>query len=150
LLTLQTGILESGGGTAWLLGIIPLFFSSWIFAMPVWRSLKRRWDKKAVEKENGRLGLMQKILSGVKSDNKELSQTELEQAFAEKAKRKPTKAEIRDILIEMGGDLNAAKESPSWRFVDLEAEAQALEEARNQQKAVSVGASVYRVDASVN
>jgi hypothetical protein len=143
------------GGTAIALGVVPIFFSLWILAMPIWRAVTRVSERRKVQRENGRRGLLKRVLARLNrekaQDQVHFSEQELEVAFKAVAGREPSRSELRDELLELGADLDTAASDdgiPRWRFVDLEAEVKALADARAQTEAAELGEVVYEVESA--
>ena len=133
------GLPMSPAGFPIVLGAIPFVFSLWIMAMPLWRWFTQGSAKKKVSFENGRLGVLKRLLA----NKGKLDEQTLEGAFSQSAERKPSKAEIREILLELGADIDVKADKPTWRFRDLEAEVKALQNARSSVKEATLGEVVY-------
>jgi len=107
--------------------------------MPLWRWFTQGSAKKKVSFENGRLGVLKALMANAGK----LDEQTLENSFSQSAERKPSKAEIREILLELGADADTKSERPTWRFRDLEFEVKALQSARKSAKEATLGEVVY-------
>lgn len=130
------------------LGLVPLLFSLLIFLMPVFRALKNKLAEGAVKKENARLQIMKEVLT--RASRKELV---TDQALREKVRiatgHEPTSKDITREVVALGGDVEPGPEGEiRYRFADLEAEAEALEEERAHApaKEARVGRVVFASD----
>ena len=111
-------------------GIVPLVFSIALFALPLGRALLLRLRAREVAHENGRLGLLREILTRVGA-KEPLTEPALEQAWAQAAGQPPAPKELTRVVVELGGDVQIEESGEvRYRFVDLETEAEALEEER--------------------
>lgn len=128
------GIPPQADGMAWALGIIPAIFSTAIFAMPVWRALKRPAEKRKVARENGRRSVMREVLSRLETSGGQgasFDEKELARAWQEAAGTAPDEKELVRAVLEMGGDVEVSEGGRAqYRFRDLEAEFAALEKER--------------------
>ena len=139
--------LESLGydGLPVVLGLVPLVFSAVLFLLPLARAVRRPVEERAVARENGRLGLLREILAHANARTSAPSDT-LRAAWARAAGSEPTEPELTRAIVELGGDVDLdASEHPKariaegggeaspvrYRFSDLEAEAEALEDQRH-------------------
>ena len=112
------------------LGVVPLVFSLALFALPVARALARMRAEKKVAEENARLGILREVLT--RAPKKEPVPDEaLRVAYRVATGRDPTSKEITARVVDLGGDVEVGPEGEvRYRFADLEAEAEALEEER--------------------
>jgi len=127
-------------GIAWALGVIPAVFSTWLFALPLWRAFRRPNERAAVQQENGRRSLVKKVLDGLKGKGAQAASTqsdgfselELKAAWKSAAGEVPDDKELTRVLVEeLGGDVDVTDEGRAlYRFRDLEAEVAALEAER--------------------
>lgn len=130
-------------GVPIVLGLVPLVFSVLLFLFPLGRSLFRPLEARAVARENGRLGLLREILAYAERGASAPHEA-LRAAWARAAGASPSDAELTRAVVDLGGDvdLEASEhvktrvEGPEaspvrYRFVDLQAEAEALEEQRH-------------------
>lgn len=125
------------------LGLVPMIFSAAIFAMPAIRALLRTRKEREVARENARLAILREVLA--RAPRKEPVPDEaLRQAYRIAAGEEPSSKEITRRVVELGGDVDTGPNGEvRYRFVDLEAEAEALEEER--QRADDAEARVGRV-----
>ena len=110
--------------------ICRLVFSISLFVMPLARALLLRVRAREVARENGRLGLLREILTRV--DAKEpLTEPALEKAWTDAAGEPPPPKALTRCVVDLGGDVQIEESGAvRYRFVDLETEAEALEEER--------------------
>lgn len=116
------------------LGLVPLFFSLALLLIPVGRALVRPFKARAVAKESARLAVLREVLA--RSAAKEpLAEEALAKAWANATGNAPTTEELTRVVVAYGGDVDVEASGVDgkvrYRFVDLEAEAQALEEERD-------------------
>jgi hypothetical protein len=111
-------------------GVVPLVFSLALFALPLGRALLLRLRAREVAHENGRLGLLREVLTRVNA-KAPLTEPALEQAWTQAAGQPPAPKELTRVVVELGGDVQLEESGEvRYRFVDLETEAEALEEER--------------------
>ena len=112
------------------LGVVPLVFSLALFVLPIARAAVRTRQQKAVAKENARLAILREVLT--RAPKKEPVPDEaLRVAYRVATGADPTSKEITARVVELGGDVDVGPEGEvRYRFADLEAEAEALEEER--------------------
>jgi hypothetical protein len=117
-------------GTAVALGIVPLVFSLGVLALPLVRAALRGRQEKKVAEEKARLGILKEVLA--RAPKKEPVPDEaLQTAYRIATGETPTSKEITARVVELGGDVDVGPEGEvRYRFADLEAEAEALEEER--------------------
>ncbi len=146
------GFLLQPDGIAWVLGVIPAVFSTALFALPLWRALKRPAVKRKVAHENGRRSVLRRVLDRLQASRGEgapLSEQELESAWREAAGSAPGDKELVRAVLEMGGDVEVSESGRAqYRFRDLEAELAALEAERAAAGAgeAQVGEVVFSAD----
>lgn len=131
-------------GVPIVLGVIPLVFSIALFLFPLARALGRSQRAAAVARENGRLGVLREVLERTR-EGAQVSEAALKRAWTAAAGSEPSDRELTRAVVALGGDVDlrdeanelvrvapgAEPESPvRYRFVDLEAEAEALEAER--------------------
>ena len=129
-------------------GMIPLLFSLGIFAMPMIRQLVRRRKKKAIAGENARLSILREVLART-SKKEPVPDESLRAAYRVATGAEPTSKEITARVVELGGDVDVGPEGEvRYRFADLEAEAEALddERARASQSEARLGRVVFASD----
>ncbi len=112
------------------LGIVPLVFSVALFALPMVRALVRMRQEKKVAEENARLNILREVLT--RAPRKEPVPDEaLRHAYRVATGVDPTSKQITARVVDLGGDVDVGPEGEvRYRFADLEAEAEALEEER--------------------
>jgi hypothetical protein len=117
-------------GVPIVLGVIPLVFSLAIFALPVVRALMRLRAEKKVALENARLAILREVLT--RAPKKEPVPDEaLRVAYRVATGSDPTSKEITARVVDLGGDVDVGPDGEvRYRFADLEAEAEALEDER--------------------
>lgn len=153
LFNLWSGVGLQPDGMAIALGAIPALFSAWIFAMPIFRALRQPSKKAAVKRENGRRGVVKKVLDELKRDADKqhaFSETELKAAWKTATGDVPDDKQLsRTVIEELGGDVEVTDAGRAeYRFRDLEAEVAALEAERRAASATeqSVGDVVFEAE----
>lgn len=146
------GFPPAADGTAWVLGVIPAIFSTALFAMPIWRAIRRPAEKRKVARENGRRSVMKRVLERLQASAGQgaaLDDDELKAAWQEAAGEVPDDKELVRAVVEMGGDVDVSESGRAqYRFRDLEAELAALEaeRARAGHQEEQVGEVVFSAD----
>lgn len=146
------GFMLQPDGMAWALGIIPAVFSTAIFAMPLWRALKRPAEKRKAMRENGRRSVTRRVLDrlqAARGAGAPLNEEELKSAWQEAAGAPPDDKELVRAVVEIGGDVEVTESGRAqYRFRDLEAEVAALEAERSAASLAeeSVGDVVYTAE----
>ena len=117
-------------GVPVVLGVIPLVFSLALFALPMVRGLVQLRAQKKVAEENARLAILREVLT--RAPKKEPVPDEaLRVAYRVATGVDPTSKEITKQVVDLGGDVDVGPEGEvRYRFADLEAEAEALEDER--------------------
>jgi len=117
-------------GVPIVLGVVPLVFSVALFVLPMIRALVRMRQEKKVAEENARLGILREVLT--RAPKKEPVPDEaLRHAYRVATGVDPTSKEITARVVDLGGDVDVGPEGEvRYRFADLEAEAEALEDER--------------------
>lgn len=112
------------------LGVVPLVFSLAVLAMPLVRGALRGRKKARVNDEKARLEILREVLA--RAPKKEpVSDETLRQVYRVATGNEPTSKELTKRVVELGGDVDVGPEGEvRYRFADLEAEAEALEEER--------------------
>ena len=112
------------------LGIVPLVFSAALFVLPMVRALVRMRQEKKVAQENARLAILREVLT--RAPKKEPVPDEaLRSAYRVATGVDPTSKEITARVVDLGGDVDVGPAGEvRYRFADLEAEAEALEDER--------------------
>ncbi len=112
------------------LGVVPLLFSLLIFMLPVLRAVKNKLALGAVKQENARLQIMKEVLTHA-ARKEPVSDDVLRDRVRVATGHEPTSKEITRKVVALGGDVDTGPEGEiRYRFADLEAEAEALEEER--------------------
>lgn len=117
-------------GVPIVLGVVPLAFSLALFAMPLGRALVQSRTQARVAKERARLAILREVLA--RAPNKEpVSDEVLRTAYRVATGTEASSKEITAHVVALGGDVDVGPEGEvRYRFVDLEAEAEALEDER--------------------
>lgn len=135
-------------GVPIVLGLVPMIFSIAIFVMPALRALGRLAAEKRVRKENARLAVLREVLS--RTAKKEPVPDEvLREAWRRAAGDEPTSKEVTARVVELGGDVDTGPEGQvRYRFADLEAESEALEDerARASEEEARLGKVIFASD----
>ena len=135
-------------GVPLVLGVIPLVFSLALFALPLARAVARIRATKKVAQENARLAILREVLTH--APKKELVTDEsLRVAYRVATGEDPTSKEITARVVDLGGDVDTGPNGEvRYRFADLEAEAEALEDERAlaSEKEAKLGRVVFASD----
>ncbi len=116
-----------------VLGWVPFCFSIALLAFPLGRLLLRNNEKRKIQRENGRRGLLKGVLT--KLTSKGIDEASLQELFKYHAGRNPTSKELVQEVVKLGGELDVSEDgSTSYRFRDLEAELLALKDERAKAK----------------
>ncbi len=117
-------------GVPIVLGVVPLVFSIALFALPMVRGFVQLRSQKKIAQENARLAILREVLT--RAPKKEPVPDEaLRVAYRVATGVDPTSKEITARVVELGGDVDVGPEGEvRYRFADLEAEAEALEDER--------------------
>lgn len=141
------------------LGMIPLVFSSLLFALPLWRAFRASSAKKAAAEENARRAVLQTVSQRMDAAVKAgvapvVREDDLARAWRE-ATGEQDADKVNDAVtravVELGGDVDmtAAEEGRAlFRFRDLEAEVEELKKQREQasDEEKSVGEVIFRAN----
>lgn len=112
-----------------LLGWIPFWFSTALFALPLFRYLMRGREQAKVENENGRRGLLWAVLNRL--TKRGIREETLKSAWKQAAGKEPSERVLVREVIKLGGELEVKDEgSAAYRFPELESEVEALEQER--------------------
>ncbi len=119
-----------GTGVPIVLGVIPIIFSTLLFAVPIGRAILRPLRKREFAEERGRLAVLREVLERVGA-KEAVTDGAVSQAWR-KATGRPADAKRLDReLVQLGGDVAIDDGGKTrWRFADLETEASALEAER--------------------
>lgn len=112
------------------LGLVPFVFSLAVLLLPAIRALFRARKRSAVAEEKARLAILREVLT--RAPKKEPVPDEvLKSAYRIATGDEPSSKTITKRVVELGGDVDVGPEGEvRYRFADLEAEAEALEEER--------------------
>jgi hypothetical protein len=116
-------------GTAILLGYVPFVFSMLLFALPLSRWLAKSAEKRRVDRQNGRRGLLFAVFNRL--TNRGVSENAIKKAW-EQVSQSPAddKAIVKEV-VRLGGELEINEDGTTmYRFKELENELKALAEER--------------------
>ncbi|MEI6790245.1 MAG: hypothetical protein WCK42_03590, partial [Myxococcaceae bacterium] len=121
-------------GTPLILGWIPFWFSTVLFALPIIRIAMRPKEQAKINRDNGRRGVLWAVINRL--TGRGIKEPVLEQAWESSAGVKASGHELTREVIKLGGelDLNEDTGETLYRFRSLEAEVCALEKERAQAK----------------
>jgi hypothetical protein len=114
------------------LGVVPLALSAGLLALPLGRAALRAWRARAAARADARLAVLREVLAG-SSAAEPVAEGALVEAWRRAAGAPPGPGELVRVVASYGGrvDVDAAPGGGvRYRFVDLEAEAAALEAER--------------------
>lgn len=135
-------------GVPLVLGVVPLVFSLAIFALPLGRKLLAMRKETEVAQENARLAILREVLT--RAPKKEpVTDEALRSAYRIATGEDATSEQITARVVDLGGDVDVGPEGEvRYRFADLEAEAEALEDERAQASAseAKLGRVVFASD----
>jgi hypothetical protein len=112
------------GGTAVVLGVVPLVFSVLLFLLPVARAAIRPFKERRIARQNGSLAVLKTVLTSV--SQREISDASLRRAWKAAAGSEPDPRDITREVVALGGDVDMDSDHVRYRFADLELEAHAL------------------------
>jgi hypothetical protein len=130
------------------LGVVPLVFSVVLFVLPMIRVLLRARETKRLAAARARLAVLREVVTHVER-KAPLPDEAVRTAVRIATGNEPTSAEITRQIVELGGDVDVGPEGEvRYRFAELEADAEAVEEAREQapEKEARLGAVVFASD----
>jgi len=146
-------------GVPLVLGVIPLFFSAVLFALPLWRTLRASKAKATAAEENARRAVLQTVSARMDAASKAgvapvVREDDLVKAWREATGEQDAdkvSAAVTRAVVELGGDVDmeAAEAGRAlFRFRDLEAEVEELTKQRQQASEAekSVGEVVFRAE----
>jgi hypothetical protein len=117
-------------GTPIALGLVPFVFSLALFAMPIARAIGRMREEKKLAHERARLAVLEKVLENAPK-KRVVTDEALKTAYRVASGEEPTSKDITREVVALGGDVDTGPEGEiRYRFADLEAEAEALDEER--------------------
>lgn len=131
------------------LGVVPLVFSAAIFALPLVRAALRARSERRAAKEAARLAILREVLTRAPKKEPVADET-LRSAYRIACGEEPTSKEITARVVELGGDVDVGPAGEvRYRFAELEAEAEALEDERAQasEREARLGKIVFATDA---
>lgn len=112
------------------LGVVPLVFSVVIFALPLLRSALRAREANRVAEERARLGVLREVVTRATA-REPVDDEALKQIVRVATGHEPTSKDITRRVVELGGDVDVGPAGEvRYRFAELEAEAEALEDER--------------------
>jgi hypothetical protein len=135
-------------GTPLVLGLVPFIFSLALFVLPAARAGLRMRTAKQVAQENARLGILREVLARAPK-GEPVSDETLRTAYRVATGYEPSSKEITKRVVDLGGDVDTGPEGQvRYRFADLEAEAEALEDerARASESEARLGKVVFASD----
>lgn len=117
-------------GVPIVLGVIPLVFSLFLFAVPALRVLQRPRRVQKDAEERGRLAVLRTVLERIHA-KQPVTDRAVAEAWQRAAGSPPPAKRIDRELMALGGDVAIEPEGQTrWRFADLETEASAVEAER--------------------
>lgn len=142
-------------GPALVLGLIPLVFSTLLFALPAVRAVTAGRRKKKIDEENARRAILKTVLEAQHAPAADgttagVTEGQLKKAWRDATGTEPDVKKIREEVVALGGDIDLESvsqgERAQYRFRDLEAEVAALQKERTEASEAEreVGAVVYR------
>lgn len=127
------------------LGVVPLVFSIGVLALPLFRAVARPRKERRLAKERARLSVMREVLTHT-GKGELVTDEALRAAYRVATGDEPSSKEITRQVVDLGGDVDVGPEGEvRYRFADLEAETEALEEERAQadEREARLGAVVF-------
>ncbi len=116
-------------GTPIVLGVVPLVFSAFLFAIPIARAFGRPFAARKLTREKGRIAVLKEVLERTKA-KRPIQDAVVSDAWERATGKKPDSMELTRELTALGGDVEMETGQARWRFVDLETEAAAVEAER--------------------
>ena len=112
------------------LGLVPAAFSLMLFVLPIVRATFQGRKARRVADENARLGILREVLARAPKKEPVPDET-LRKAYRVATGKEASSKEITKRVVELGGDVDVGPQGEvRYRFADLEAEAEALDEER--------------------
>jgi hypothetical protein len=130
------------------LGVVPLVFSAFLFALPLARAALRPSRRRAALEERGRLAVLREVIERVRG-KKPLTDADAVDAWRRATGRPPEGKRVDRELVALGGDVAIEPSGETrWRFADLETEAAAVEAERAAaaDEEARLGEVVYATD----
>jgi hypothetical protein len=113
-------------GTPIAFGIVPIVFSTLLFAVPLARALVRPLRKRRAAEEKARLAVLRVVLERVRAKDPVTDRT-VADAWRSATGREADPKRLDRELVALGGDIDIQPDGHTrWRFVDLETEAAAV------------------------
>lgn len=134
------------------LGVVPLVFSLGMFLLPLGRTVLRRRETRNVARDNGRLAVLREVLERT-GKKQPVTEPVLAQAWRVAAGVAPEPKDLTREVVALGGDVDveasAEQGEVHYRFADLAAEAEAVEQerAKAMDEERQVGKIVFASDA---
>jgi hypothetical protein len=132
-----------------VLGLVPVAFSIFLFALPLFRLAARPSRARHEAQERGRLAVLREVLDRVAA-RAPVTDERVKQAWSEAAGAPAKDAPIDRLLVGLGGAVAIDPDGQTrWRFADLETEATAVaaERAAAPDEEARLGEVVYATDA---
>ncbi len=126
-----------------ILGVIPMLFSTMLFAFPIARWFTQGRREKKAQEENARRAILKTVLDA-NQKGQGVGEGELKQAWKDATGKEADEKKIQEQVVALGGDLDMDRNQ--FRFRDLEAEVAALKEEREHASEAEkdVGVVVFR------
>jgi hypothetical protein len=119
-------------GTPLVLGVIPLVFSLLLFALPIGRALFRLREQRKIADEHARLAVLREVVTHAAKKQPVADET-LRAVVRVATGEEPTSKEMTARVVALGGDVDVGPEGEvRYRFAELEADAEAVEEERRR------------------
>jgi hypothetical protein len=112
-----------------VLGVIPLVFSTFLFAIPIARAFGRPFAAQKAKREKGRIAVLQVVLERLRA-KRPVQDAIVADAWKRATGDTPDSMALTRELTSLGGDVEMESGQARWRFVDLETEAAAVEAER--------------------
>jgi hypothetical protein len=113
-----------------VLGAVPFVFSAALFALPLFRLLRRPAETRKVARENGWRGVLRLAVTGRRGSVIQ-TRAEMERAWLATAGVTPTEAELTDAVRAAGGEVDVGEDGQLiYKFDLLEGELRAAEDMR--------------------
>lgn len=135
-------------GVPLALGLVPLSFSVLLFVLPMIRAFLRLREQKKIDAEHARLAVLREIVTRA-SKKEPIADDTLRSAIRVATGTEPTSAEVTARVVELGGDVDVGPQGEvRYRFKELEADAEAVEEerARASEREARLGKIVFASD----
>jgi len=136
-------------GTPIVLGVVPLVFSIALLLVPAARALTIPLRARALAREKGRLAILRAVLARI-GKKEPVTDRALVEAWKDATGATPDSKEVTRRVVELGGgaEIEEGTGEVRYRFVDLETEAKALEEEREEasEEEKKVGKVVFASD----